>query len=559
MKGTMKSVGIDIGSSQIKVVEVQTSSKGFQVVNAYIRNLSRATGTDLELEIIEFLRELVVNYDPASTRFCVALRQDQVASRNRVFPFADRGKIQKSLPFELEDELPLSADNAIFDGKIVRVLGSSAEVLACATPKPHVEHLLRLMKDSSIEPSLISSEGTAFANLIEPWAQPIPVLPAPPPIFDEDAPKPVRPIRVILQIGHSRTLVCAFEEDRLVGLRSIMWGGRLIVDAIAKKYNLPPPEAQKELETKAFILTTRQEASYEAKIFSDLIAKCVRDLVRDLQLSLLEFKSEFGGTITDVQMTGGVSAIQGLAPFLTQHLEVPVNRLKVLDRFEHVLIDKSDEADRRLGMALGLALEGLRKPRNPSLNFMKGEFGRQSSFAKDLWNDWGPYIRAGITASVLIFIWAFARGEITLILEEASRAVISKQATDVAKLPRNRANEANLKTYITSSRKKILEIRTLESLAGMNSAMDILLSASDRTGDRNSFPMDIRDIDIEDDTLRLTASLKGGKDRVDALASYLTGVAVPGSFKMGAIQVGVGKTDFSLSFKVDRDIQKVTR
>lgn len=555
----MKSVGIDIGSSQVKVVEVQTSSKGFQVVNAYIRNLSRATGTDLELEIIEFLRELMANYDPLATRFCVALRQDQVASRNKIFPFADRGKIQKSLPFELEEELPLSAENAVFDGKIIRIMGTSAEVLACAAPKPHVEHLLRLMKDSAVEPSLISTEGVAFANLIENWAAPIPVTPAPPPSLDEETPKVVRPIRVVLQIGHSRTLVCAFDEDRLVGVRSIMWGGRMIIDAISKKYNLALPDAQKELETKAFILTTKQEASYEAKIFSDLIAKCVRDLVRDLQLSLLEFKSEFGGVITDVQMTGGVSAIQGLAPFLTQHLEVPVNRLRIFDRFENVLIDKSDEADRRLGLALGLALEGLRKPRNPALNFMRGEFAPQSSFAKDLWSDWGSYIRAAGAASVLIFIWAFARGEIALILDDASRAVLVKQAQEIAKLPRSRANESSVKQYISTSRKRILEIRTLESLAGMNSAMDVLLNASDRSGDRTAFPLDIKDLEIEDDTLKLTGSLKGGKDRVDALAGFLAGAALPGSLKMGAVQVGVGKTDFSLSFKVDRDVQKVAR
>lgn len=556
----MKSVGIDIGSSQVKVVEIQTSSKGFQVVNAFTRNLSKATGTDLELEVIEFLRELVANYDPASTKFCVALRQDQVASRNKMFPFGDRGKIQKSLPFELEEDLPLSADNAVFDGKIIRYLGNGAEVLACAAPKHHVEHLLRLMKDSSIEPALITSEGAAFANLIEPWQQPIPTIPAPPPSLDEDeTAKPVRPIRVVLQIGHSRTLVCGFDEDRLVGVRSVMWGGRAIIDAIAKKYNLALVDAQKELETKAFILTTRQEASYEAKIFSDLIAKCVRDLVRELQLSLLEFKSEFGGVITDVRMTGGVSAIQGLAPFLTQHLEVPVNRFDVLERFPNILIEQSEDNDRRLGLALGLALEGLRKPRNPALNFMRGEFAAQSSFAKDLWEDWGGYIRAAGVATVLIFLWAFGRGEITMILDDASRAVLVKQAQELAKLPRSQANEPNLKRYVSTSRQRILEVRTLESLAGMNSAMDVILGLSDRSGERGAFPLDITEIDIDDDTVRLRASLKGGKDRVDALAGFLAGAAVPGSLQMGPVQVGVGKTDFSMTMKVDRGIQKVTR
>lgn len=555
----MKSVGIDIGSNQVKVVEIQTTSKGFQLTHFHVKQLSRATGTDLDLEVIEFLREVAARYDAASTRFCVGLRQDRVAVRNKFFNFADRLKIQKTLPFDLEEDVPFSVDNAVFEGKIVRIVGSGAEVLACAAPKQHVSQLLQLMKDSSIEPQLVSSEGLAFANLFERWNEPIPAQAAPAPQLEELGEKPERPIRVVLNIGHSRTLVCAFEGASLVGVRTILWGGRNIAEAIATKYNLPPTEALKEMEMKAFILTSRQEASYEAKIFSDLIAKCVRELVRDLQLTMLEFKSEFGGLIQQIQITGGVANIQGLGPYLTQHLEIPVNRIGVLDLIPNVQFDRDTYTNSRLGVAIGLAMEGLRKPRNPALNFMKNEFARQTSFAKDLWKEWGKFVQLGLIACLLLTAWAFSRVTVMEHLDEASRTVLRNQAKAIAKLPAKSANENNVKKYIRENRKKVTEIRTLESLAGMNSAMEILQKISGSVPSKEQLKLDVTSISVKDDRVHMTGHVNGDTTSVETLRKSLTGLAADGQVQSAAPSLSGGKASFNISFRVDRNIQKVTK
>ncbi|MBX3033474.1 MAG: pilus assembly protein PilM [Bdellovibrionaceae bacterium] len=552
----MRSVGIDIGTHQVKVVEVQSTSKGFQLVRSHTKKMSRATGTDHNLEVIEFLREIAGTYDPKSTRFCVSLRQDQVAIRNKTFPFTDRLRIQKALPFELEEELPFSLDNAVFEGKIIRTVGNTAEVLAGASPKTHVANLLQLMKDSSIEPHVVSTEGTAFANLFERWWDGVPSTPATPLELDPEA-RPPRLIRVVLNIGHTRTLVSAFEGDSLVGVRSLLWGGKNIIDAISQKYNLPPAEAQKEMEVKAFILTTRQDASYEAKVFSDLIAKQVRDLVHSLQLSLLEFRSEFNGQITEVQMTGGVSAIQGLGPFLTQHLEAPVNRLQVLDLFPNVFFERSPEANLTFGIAIGLALDGLRKPRNPAMNFMKGEFARQSSFAKDLWTEYGGLTKTLLVASVLLAIWAYGRTLIATHLDEVSGDLLRNQARSIAKLPSRNANEAGVKRYIRENRKKIADIRTIESLANMNSAMEVLSKISAAVPDGKSLPLDVSELSVNDGQARLAGFVGGGQEMVNQLSRALSSLATDGKVTVENTQPAVGRTGFRLNFRVDRNIQKV--
>ncbi len=91
----LKSIGIDIGSSSIKIVEVQATSKGFQISQFVEHLLNVAPGADQELEIIEYLRGFLNHFDPTQTRFILGLRQDRVSIRNKLFPFNDRIKISK--------------------------------------------------------------------------------------------------------------------------------------------------------------------------------------------------------------------------------------------------------------------------------------------------------------------------------------------------------------------------------------------------------------------------------------------------------------------------------
>ncbi|MES3036331.1 MAG: pilus assembly protein PilM, partial [Bdellovibrionota bacterium] len=111
----MKSVGIDIGTHSIKAVEIDTTGKSFYISNSHYFPLSQRAGQDQLLEIIEILRSFVLNFDPLTTKFNVALRQDMVTVRHKIFPFVEKMKIARTLPLELEDDLPFDSDQLVFD------------------------------------------------------------------------------------------------------------------------------------------------------------------------------------------------------------------------------------------------------------------------------------------------------------------------------------------------------------------------------------------------------------------------------------------------------------
>ncbi|MBK9322754.1 MAG: pilus assembly protein PilM [Bdellovibrionaceae bacterium] len=552
----MRSIGIDIGSSSIKVVEVLSTKRGFQVTQCQERPLGLNPAHDSEIEVIEFLRELSSKFDPAHTRYCFCLRQDQVSVRHKAFPFSDRLKILKSLPFELEEEIPFSAENSIFDAKIIRTVGPTAEVLACAAPKHHIRTLLQRCADAGIDPVIVSSEGTAFANIYERWDEPPPALPAEL-ILQDSQPKTERHVQLILNIGHTRTLVCAFEDKSLIGVRTILWGAKNVADSVARKYEIPYLDAMKETQAKAFILTNKQGATFDQITFSETISKAVREMVRDLQLSILEFKSEFNASIVQIGLTGGASGIKNLGPFLTQQLEIPVNKTSPLDLIPNVLFERNAKNDSIYGLAIGLAIEGLKKPRNPAINFLRNEFAKQNNSMRNLWDKWGPTARVAIAALVIFFGYSLIREGFTLALAERADEALRTQAKNVAKLSASKATDTNIKKYIRENKKRASDLKTLANVAAMNSAMDILKKINDTTPAKNILTLDVKGVQIKDSQVSISGYVNSPNE-ANALRLALVNMAIDGRVTSQPTTMATmsGKTSFSFNFKVDRGITK---
>ncbi|MEZ0391522.1 MAG: pilus assembly protein PilM [Pseudobdellovibrionaceae bacterium] len=553
----MKSVGIDIGTSSIKVVEVVSSNKGVQVTRFAEHPLDINLAFDPDIEILEYLRRLASSYDLMTTRFVFGLRQEQVSVRNRIFPFSDRQKVLKSLPFELEEDLPFSNETAIFDAKIIRTLGPAAEVLACAAPKTRVNAALEKLASSGMDVSLLSAEGVAFANCFEKWDQ---VPPAHPAVqVDLDGSSTHRDIAITIDIGHTRTLVCAFESNMLIGVRTILWGGKNVADGIVKKYEIPYVEALKEMQTKAFILPSKEGASYDQIVFSDTIAQQVKDLARELKISILEFKAEFNGSVQSVGLTGGASQILNLHAYLTQQLELPVNKQSVLGNFQQLGFEKTARTDSIIGVALGLAIEGLKKPRNPALNFLKGDFAKESTFYKVFWQKWNTTIQIGAAALLVFFLYSMIRDSVTVTLAESAQTLMKEKAKTVAKLPSKNQTESGVKKYVAEQRKRINDMRALSSLAKMNSAMDVMKKINDAIPARQAMTLDVRKLAINESQVVIEGTV-GDNKQFQTLESSLASIAID---KVTRTQPeGKSKkpgVPFAFTFKVDRGLQTRTQ
>lgn len=552
----MKSVGIDIGSSSIKVVEITSTNRGIQVSKYYEHLLGQNPAFDPELDIFEFVRQLTATYDPEKTKFILSIRQDRISTRLKTFPFTERLKILKSLPFELEEDLPFNSDNSVFDYRAVRYLGNQAEVLCCATPKTQVEQILTRFKDAGFEISIISSEAAAIANCFERWDDPVLQLPGVD-LLEDATNRPERKIELVASIGHSRTILLAFENNRLISVRSILWGGKLIAEAIAKRYEIPYIDALKEMQNKAFILASKEGASYDQVVFSDVIGMQLKDLARDIKISILELKSELNGVVESVRLIGGVSHIINVHAFFTQQLEVPVNRTTILNQFPNVLFEKNSKIDAVCSVALGLAVEGIKKPRSPAINFLKGEFAQTSNQFKKFWEDWGSTIQVCLAAFVIFFIFSYLREDMALQLSGRTEDTLKVQAKSVAKLSKKQASETGVKKYLKEQLVRVREMKSISNLTAMNSSMEILKKVSDAFPQKNSMKVDVMKFSVNEQRVQIEGSLQT-QAQIGLLQSALKGLSIDGQIEKisPSLYPKNGQVAFGFAFKVDRNIKR---
>lgn len=545
-----KSVGIDIGSYSIKVVEITSTSKGLVVSRFIEKKLPIFLGSQPELTVIEFLQELLTQYPSDQVKFIVGLRQSEVSVRLKTFPFHDRLKILKSLPFELEEDLPLTSDTAIFDAKAIRYRGALADVLAVAAPKNKIEATLNTLKDSHLPVSLMSVEGVALANCFESWTHPAPTI-------SEDS--EAKNIQLHLHLGHQQSLLLVFENNRLVDTRSIAWGGKHLADALVRKYEIPITDAYKEIHEKAFILLNQEGASYDQIVFSDTLSQSVKDLAKELQLSMLEIQSSLQTEVSQVSVSGGVSALINLSPFLTTQLNTPVNIAKPQSQFgnnfSQIQIEVASVAHIS-PVALGLAIEGLKKPKNPAINLLKEEFAVQNNNFKALWDQWKPTVQFASAFFILFMIYGLARESLSLSLADESLAVMKTQAKSVAGLTARNQNETGVKKQIRENEKVIKNATELKRIQKMTSTMDVLKKISGSLPNRSSANILIQRIQINDASVSVQGQAQTAQE-IKLVETALKEIARGNNVRASPNTTSpTGKLFFTFSFIVDRGVQK---
>lgn len=121
-----------------------------------------------------------------------------------------------------------------------------------------------------------------------------------------------------------------------------------------------------------------------------------------------------------------------------------------------------------------MALEGLRKPRNPGIQFLRNEFAPKNDSLEIFWESWGKTIQVTAGLIFVFFIYASLRESTALSLADKTKETLKSQGQALAGLSAKQSNPNNIKKFIREKRKRAQDMKSLEGLAKMNSALDVL-------------------------------------------------------------------------------------
>lgn len=352
----MRILGIDVGSSSIKAVELD-SAFGRYEINDY-HEVKRAPGAEASAEI----SQLVASLPRKPDKVAVAMRTGQVTFRNLQLPTRDKKAIQAGVGFELEDELPFALESSVYDYTVVGQLKQASTVHVAATLKRHALGSLGTWLAAGLDPDVVTTEAWAYRTLMNR-------------VLGSSQEQPV----LLAHIGHERTVLYLHWRGTPILAREVNWGGRDLTTAICQKYHIPVDQAEAAKLDHGFVIPDSQkaEATPEQIEFSDSLSQPLQALIGDLRQAELTCKNTTQQHLGQIYVTGGTSQLPGLVKVLEESLMLPVKPLQGLSSVATSGVTYSEQADASCLLAASLALCLVGADRAGGISFRKGELAKQ--------------------------------------------------------------------------------------------------------------------------------------------------------------------------------------
>ncbi len=151
----MKIVGLKIEKGFVAASVLQKDFRRRELLDSF----SQSFTTDAEL--VDILKEKAKGW--AGATIISSIPGHLFTQRLVQFPFSDRKRVEKALPFELEDHVPFNLDNVIVDHIVLNAgkngkegdASKESQVLGIMLPKEILKKHLELLASAGIDPQII--------------------------------------------------------------------------------------------------------------------------------------------------------------------------------------------------------------------------------------------------------------------------------------------------------------------------------------------------------------------------------------------------------------------
>ena len=425
-------LGLDIGSWSIKGVIAEDRFRSFTVTQVHEVIIPPGPPETLSERRTEAISALLAADTEKVDATVSALPGEKAMVRFINLPFSDSKKVDQIMEGELADLIPYDIDDGVFDHEFTRKTDDGGSLSVGAVVKTEViSDWLEEVNAAGIDPKSLGVDTLQLLNLYTHYIKDdLSKAEMPSQDSSEETEETALPeARLIVDIGHERTLICAASEDGLAHARAIRTGGADVTRAIEKAAQCEWLEAEFMKHEEGFIASSRHPAPDErTQNMSKVVETGLNILVRELRRTLQAIRSEKQVQITRIDLVGGGSKIRNLSHYLAEQLNVPTAQSVVVEQaVEH---ETRDSVARRPAFASALAsvLGSVGQETSSGIDLRVGDF----MYAGQLQHLRTRFPAIAISAIVLTFLlmvnaWASYQN---LVAREGS---IDKQFCEITK------------------------------------------------------------------------------------------------------------------------------
>ncbi|HEY3134871.1 MAG TPA: type IV pilus assembly protein PilM [Blastocatellia bacterium] len=338
-------VGLDIGSSALKAVELRPARNGFELLHIAHQNLQSDTIVDGHIidlnHVSDSINRIWNEQNIRTDQVATSLSGHAVIVKKILLPSMSEEELDEQIHWEAEQYIPFDINDVNLYHEIVGhdASGQNMDVLLVACKRDKIAQFTQVISQAGKQPVVVDVDAFALQNAYEANYYPGP-----------------NQTVALLDIGASVMTINIVRGTTSIFTRDISAGGNQYTDLLQKELNLTFEQAE----------TIKRGGTIEQQLPVEQIEPALQSVSEMLALEIQRTLDFFRATAVDspaidrMLIAGGSSKVHQLAEYLSDKFQMPVEQF---DSFRSIRFDakKFDdeylkELSPNMAVAVGLAV-----------------------------------------------------------------------------------------------------------------------------------------------------------------------------------------------------------
>ncbi len=338
-------IGLDIGSTHVRAVEVQ-QGRGAPVVLRYgeapvpLGAVQDGEVTEPEGVIIA-IRQLWAVHKFSHRDVVLGVGNQRVLVRNLDVPYMALDQVRSSLPFQVQETLPVAVEDALLDyypsAEFAGATGRTLRGLLVAATRDTVNANVAAVEGAGLRPLMVDLNAFALIRAHAATTDPSRTC-------------------ALVDIGARITNVVIVRHGQPQLVRTLPVGGQHLTDAVAGELGVSVGEAE-ALKRQVGVGVAVPRELYQA---AEAVMHVAQGLVEAVRNTFVYFASNNPGQAAEaVVLSGGGSYLNGLGQYLSSASRLPVMMADVIGGVQVAKTARLDVVvgnESTVAVPLGLAL-----------------------------------------------------------------------------------------------------------------------------------------------------------------------------------------------------------
>ena len=339
-------LGLDIGSSSVKLVQLKEKKGGYALTGFGVVPLPPEAMVDGALmnssAIVEAIQGLVAEQRVKGKDVAIGVRGHSVIIKKIQMPRMTQEELDETIQWEAEQYIPFDVKDVNIDTQILTPEGDAAgqmDVLLVAAKKDMINDFTAVCSEAGLSVSVVDVDAFAVQNA-----------------FEANYEAPAGETVVLVNVGAAVSNINVVADGQTTFTRDVTMGGNAFTEEIQKQLNVSYDEAE------ALKVGGHGESD---SVVPQEVERVIQGVAEQLAGEIQRSVDFYAATAADhrisrVYLSGGTARIPALSKAIEQRAAVPV---EVLDPFRGIEIDhkKFDPAliagaSAGAAVAVGLAL-----------------------------------------------------------------------------------------------------------------------------------------------------------------------------------------------------------